>query len=227
MSFWWLVHLIYILWWWFLLLLSCVLIALTHVVGDVGGCGWGEIVVVLFWWFWIHVYMWSGILLGWVWLCCFCFGFLLVLLCHMCIVYLGICKIVIWNYPLGWRMRGWFSMLILMGFRWWGMSYSWWWCVFCILFLVERVFRAMDDLKHPCCLNLGRCREPPYLVVMYLARLWYMMPNWHGSLRVCISCWPMPKFSWGRCVRILAVLLDILHIVVVIMMIILSSFFLC
>lgn len=42
MYFWWLVHSIYLLWWWFLLLLSCVLFALTRVVGGVGGYGWGN-----------------------------------------------------------------------------------------------------------------------------------------------------------------------------------------
>ena len=35
----------------------------------------------------------------------------------------------------------------------------------------------------------------------------------------------MPKFSWGRCVRMLVVLLGILHISFVILLIILSSFF--
>ena len=29
---------------------------------------------------------------------------------------------------------------------------------------------TMGDLVHACCLSLGRCNEPPYLVVMYLAR---------------------------------------------------------
>ena len=30
---------------------------------------------------------------------------------------------------------------------------------------------AMSDLEHACCLSLGRCREPPYLAVMYLVRV--------------------------------------------------------
>ena len=34
----------------------------------------------------------------------------------------------------------------------------------------------------------------------------------------------MPKFSWGRCVRILAVLLGMLHVSLVSLLIILSSF---
>ena len=34
----------------------------------------------------------------------------------------------------------------------------------------------------------------------------------------------MPKLSWGRCVRILAVLLGMLHVSFVILLIILSSF---
>ena len=37
--------------------------------------------------------------------------------------------------------------------------------------------RATGDLEHACCLSLGRCREPPYLVVIYLVRLWYMVPS--------------------------------------------------
>ena len=36
-------------------------------------------------------------------------------------------------------------------------------------------------------LSLGRCKEPSYLVVMYLARPWYTVSSWHGSLRACIS----------------------------------------
>ena len=49
----------------------------------------------------------------------------------------------------------------------------------------------MNDLEHACCLSLGRCREPSYLAIMYLARPWYIVPSWPGSLRACISCWPM------------------------------------
>ena len=48
--------------------------------------------------------------------CWFCFGFVLVLLFRMCIVYLDIFEIVFWSFPIGWRMRGWFTMLFLMGF---------------------------------------------------------------------------------------------------------------
>ena len=49
----------------------------------------------------------------------------------------------------------------------------------------------MGDLMHACCLSLGRCSEPPYLADMYLVRPWYMLPSCPGSLRACISCWPM------------------------------------
>ena len=31
---------------------------------------------------------------------------------------------------------------------------------------------VMGDLVHACCLNLGRCSEPPYLTVTYLAMPW-------------------------------------------------------
>jgi hypothetical protein len=47
---------------------------------------------------------------------------------------------------------------------------------------------AMGDLEHACCLNLGRCNEPPSLAEIYLARPWYIIPSWHGSLRACINC---------------------------------------
>lgn len=55
-----------------------------------------------------------------------------------------------------------------------------------------------------------------------------MVSGCHGSLRACINCWPMhlmssersevaltPNFSCGRCVRMLAVFLGILHIFLV------------
>ena len=43
---------------------------------------------------------------------------------------------------------------------------------------------AMGDLEDAWYLNLGRCREPPYLV-----RLWYVMLNCPGSLSASsISC---------------------------------------
>ena len=60
----------------------------------------------------------------------------------------------------------------------------------CILysFSSKKSVRVMGDLERAYCLRLGRCKEPPYLVVMYLARLWYMVPSWLGSLRTCISC---------------------------------------
>ena len=35
----------------------------------------------------------------------------------------------------------------------------------------------MGDLEQACCLSLGRCRDPPYLAVMYLVRPWYMVSN--------------------------------------------------
>jgi hypothetical protein len=55
-------------------------------------------------------------------------------------------------------------------------------------FSSKKSVRVMGDLEHAYCLRLGRCKEPPYLAIMYLARPWYMVPSWHGSLRVCISC---------------------------------------
>ena len=44
--------------------------------------------------------------------------------------------------------------------------------VTCILYslLSRKNVLAIGDLEHACCLSLGRCREPPYLVVMYLVR---------------------------------------------------------
>ena len=44
--------------------------------------------------------------------------------------------------------------------------------VMCIsyLFFSRKNICAMGDLEHACCLNLDRCKEPLYLVVMYLAR---------------------------------------------------------
>ena len=52
----------------------------------------------------------------------------------------------------------------------------------------KRSILAIGDLKQACCSSLGRCSEPPYLADMYLARPWYIIPNWPGSLRACISC---------------------------------------
>ena len=51
--------------------------------------------------------------------------------------------------------------------------------------------RVMGDLEHACCLSLDRCRDPLYLAAMYLVKPWYMVPNWLGSLRACINCWPI------------------------------------
>ena len=45
----------------------------------------------------------------------FCFGFVLVLLYHMCIIFRYFFEIVLWSYLLGWRMRGWFYMVFLWG----------------------------------------------------------------------------------------------------------------
>ena len=39
-------------------------------------------------------------------------------------------------------------------------------------FFSRKSVRAMGDLKHACCLSLGRCSEPPYLDVMYLVNPW-------------------------------------------------------
>jgi hypothetical protein len=36
--------------------------------------------------------------------------------------------------------------------------------------LSRKSVRAIGDLEHACCLSLGRCREPPYLAVIYLVR---------------------------------------------------------
>lgn len=55
----------------------------------------------------------------------------------------------------------------------------------------KKSVRVMGDLEHAYCLSFNRCKEPPYLDDMYLARPWYMVFNWPGSLRVCISYWPM------------------------------------
>ena len=39
-------------------------------------------------------------------------------------------------------------------------------------FFKRKSVRAMGDLEQACCLSLGRCREPPYLAVIYLVRPW-------------------------------------------------------
>ena len=39
-------------------------------------------------------------------------------------------------------------------------------------FFNKKSVRAMGDLEQACRLSLGRCREPPYLAVMYLVRPW-------------------------------------------------------
>ena len=49
----------------------------------------------------------------------------------------------------------------------------------------------MGDLEHAWYVRLGRLREPPYLVIIYLVSLWYTLPSCHGSLRAWISCLPM------------------------------------
>jgi len=36
--------------------------------------------------------------------------------------------------------------------------------------LSRKSIRAIRDLEHACCFSLGRCREPPYLAVIYLVR---------------------------------------------------------
>ena len=48
--------------------------------------------------------------------------------------------------------------------------------------------RAIGHLEQACCFCLGKNREPPYLAVIYLVSPWYMVPNWPGSLRTCMSC---------------------------------------
>ena len=65
--------------------------------------------------------------------------------------------------------------------------------VMCILYSLSsrKIVRAMGDLVQGCCLSLERCNEPPYSADMCLARPWYMLSRSLGSLRVCISCWPM------------------------------------
>ena len=45
-------------------------------------------------------------------------------------------------------------------------------------FFNRKSVRAMGDLEQACCFSLGKCREPPYLAVIYLVRPWYMVPNW-------------------------------------------------
>lgn len=51
--------------------------------------------------------------------------------------------------------------------------------------------RAMGDLEQACCFSLGKSRKPLYLAVIYFVSPWYMVPNWPGSLRACMSCCPM------------------------------------
>ena len=65
--------------------------------------------------------------------------------------------------------------------------------VMCIsyCFFNKKSVRAMGDLEHACCLSLGRCREPPYLAVIYLVRPWYIAPSCPWSLRACSNCWRM------------------------------------
>ena len=45
-------------------------------------------------------------------------------------------------------------------------------------FFNNKSMRVMGDLEQTCCFNLGRCKEPPYLAVIYLVKPWYMVPSW-------------------------------------------------
>ena len=53
--------------------------------------------------------------------------------------------------------------------------------------------RAMRDRMQACCLSLGRWSDPPYLAAICLVSPWWMVPSCPGSLRACISCWPMHR----------------------------------
>ena len=57
--------------------------------------------------------------------------------------------------------------------------------VMCIsyFFFNKKSVRVMGDLEQACCFSFGRCREPPYLAVIYSVRPWYMVPSWPWSLR--------------------------------------------
>ena len=65
--------------------------------------------------------------------------------------------------------------------------------VMCISYSLSRrkSVRAIGDLEQACCFSLGKSRESAYLAVIYLVSPWYMVPNWPGSLRACLSCCPM------------------------------------
>jgi hypothetical protein len=63
--------------------------------------------------------------------------------------------------------------------------------VYFVFFYSKKNVLAMGDLVHVCCLNFERCSGPLYFAAIYLARPWYIIPSWLGSLRACMSCWPM------------------------------------
>ena len=49
----------------------------------------------------------------------------------------------------------------------------------------------MGNLEHAWYVRLGRLREPPYLVTIYLVSPCYTLPSCPGSLRLGLNCLPM------------------------------------
>ena len=48
----------------------------------------------------------------------------------------------------------------------------------------------VGHLEHIWYFNCGRCSTPPHLLVRNFTITWYIWPNGHESLSVCVSCSP-------------------------------------